>query len=209
MQSYNKTGHKSIALTFDDGPNTTTTNAVLDILEQHEAVATFFLVGDHINTESAAVVKRAFAMGCEIANHSGTHSHMPDLSAEAMLEEVRFVDACVYQITGAHTKFFRPPYLAVNQLMYDTIAMSFIGGQGCNDFRDDVTTEERIQAVISGARDGQIVLLHDFEGNHQTVEALKVIVPALQAEGYRFVTLSELFELHGETPKRNFLYNTV
>lgn len=201
--------HMRLALTFDDGPNTTTTNAVLDVLEQHGAVGTFFLIGDNINAGSAAAVQRAFAMGCELANHSRTHAHMPGLSAEAMLEEIRFVDACVYEMTGTHTGFFRPPYLAVSQLMYDTIPLPFIGGQGCNDFRDEVTTEERIQAVISGARDGQIILLHDYEGNHQTVEALRVIIPTLQAEGYRFVTLTELFAQHGKTPERNRLYNSV
>lgn len=61
---------KVIALTFDDGPNTTTTNEVLDILEEYDAVASFFLIGDNISEESAASVKRAYDMGCEIDNHS-------------------------------------------------------------------------------------------------------------------------------------------
>ena len=103
---------KYIALTFDDGPNTVTTPIVLDVLEKHSAVGTFFLVGNNINEESAKVVKRAVEMGCEIENHSRTHTAFPQLTAEEMTAEIDFTTEKIIGITGRAPKFFRPPYLS-------------------------------------------------------------------------------------------------
>lgn len=201
--------NKLIALTFDDGPNTTTTNEVLDILEEYHAVASFFLIGSKINDQSAATVKRAYDMGCEIDNHSKTHSKMSEMTEEEMIEEIEYVDDYVYKITGEYTKFFRPPYINTSEKMYDVIDKPFICGIGCGDSDSSVTAEERANSVISSAEDGLIVLLHDFIGNSLTVEALKIIIPTLQAEGYEFVTLTELFDRQGESPKKTQLYSKV
>ncbi len=200
---------KLIALTFDDGPNTTTTVEVLDLLEQYNAKATFFLIGTQINEESAASVKRAYDMGCEIGNHSKSHGNMPALSDEEIIAEIEYVDNYVTEITGEGTKYFRAPFIDVNDKMYELIDKTFICGKGCDDFMADVTAEQRADAVIEMAEDGLIVLLHDTRGNDQTVAALKTILPTLTEQGYEFVTLSELFERQGETPKRNLLYSSV
>ncbi len=204
-----ETGSKLIALTFDDGPNTTTTNEVLDLLEQYDAKATFFLIGDNINSESAVSVKRAFDMGCEIGNHSKTHSNMSSMSAEVIKTEIDFVDAWVEQITGTKTTFFRPPFIDVSQSMYDAIDLPFICGIDCQDYMENVSAEARAAYILNGAVDGTIVLLHDAAGNEKTVEALKIAMPQLAAEGYEFVTLSELFARQGETPKDYILYTYV
>ncbi len=200
---------KLIALTFDDGPNTTTTNDVLDILEEYDAKASFFLIGDNINAESAVSVKRAFDMGMEIDNHSKTHSNMSKMSAEELNEEISYVDEKVKEITGEPTKFFRPPFIDVSQGMYDTIDLPFICGIDCQDYMANVTAQERADYILNGAKDGVIVLLHDAAGNQQTVDALKIVMPKLVEQGYEFVTLTELFERQGETPKHNILYSNV
>lgn len=200
---------KVIALTFDDGPNTTTTNEILDILEEYDAKGTFFLIGDNINDESAVSVKRAYDMGCEIGNHSKTHPTMTGLTQEEIIEEISYVDEKVYEITGEYPTFFRPPFIATNDLMYDTIEHTFICGLDCKDYMDNVTAEDRSNAVISAAKDGLIVLLHDAAGNDKTVEAVATIIPELKKQGYEFVTLSELFERQGETPKRGLIYSEV
>ncbi len=204
-----ETPDKVIALTFDDGPNTTTTNEILDILEEYDAVASFFLIGTNINEDSAVTVKRAYDMGCEINNHSKTHGNMPALSEEEIRAEVAYVDEYVYEITGEYTKFFRPPFIDVNQTMFDVIEQPLISGFGCYDYMENVTAEERADAVLEAAKDGLIVLLHDAAGNDQTVEALKTIIPELIADGYKFVTLTELFERQGETPRGDMLYSEV
>lgn len=186
-----------IALTFDDGPNTTTTNQVLDLLEKYQVRASFFLVGSNINEETSKVVKRAHDMGCEINNHSKTHSYMDKMTAEEIKAEVDFVSEKVKEITGEDTKFFRPPYIAVNDTMYQSIDMPFISGYGCNDWDDKVDVNRRLAVMRRYAKDGVIFLLHDAQGNDKTVEMLDTLIPELIEEGYQFATVSELFEAKG------------
>lgn len=187
----------TIAITFDDGPNATTTMEVLDILEKYQVRASFFLIGTNINDESAKSVKRAFDLGCDIENHSKTHSYMDKMTADEIKDEVAYVNDKVKEITGTTPKFFRPPYIAVNSTMYDNIDMTFISGYGCNDWDDKVTAEYRAKYLEKKAADGVIFLLHDAEGNSKTVEALDKAIPILLEKGFQFATISELFELKG------------
>lgn len=200
---------KYIALTFDDGPNSTTTNEVIDKLDKYGIVASFFLVGNNIDDESAKSVKRAYDLGCEIDNHSRTHSNMTELSAEEIKAEYDYTDGKVYEITGEHTKFFRPPYIAVHQIMFDNIDVPFIAGIGANDWEDRVTAEMRARMILKQAKDGDIILLHDAEGNSMTVEALDTIIPELQKQGYKFVTVTELFRAKGIKPDMEKVYTNV
>lgn len=187
----------TIAITFDDGPNTTTTMEILDVLEKYQVRASFFLIGNNINDESAKSVKHAYDLGCDIENHSKTHSYMDKMTADEIKEEVDFVNEKVKEITGSTPKFFRPPYIAVNNTMYDNIDMTFISGYGCNDWEDRVTADYRAKYLEKKAADGVIFLLHDAEGNSKTVEALDKAIPILLEKGFQFATISELFELKG------------
>lgn len=200
---------KYIALTFDDGPNATTTNDVIDKLEKYGIVASFFLIGNNINDESAKAVKRAYDLGCEIDNHSRTHSNMTELSAEEIKAEFEYTDEKAFEITGEHTKFFRPPYISVHQIMFDNIDVPFIAGIGANDWEDRVTAEMRARMILKQAKDGDIILLHDAEGNSLTVEALDTIIPELQKQGYKFVTVTELFKVKGIQPDMEKVYTNV
>lgn len=198
-----------IALTFDDGPNTVITPQVLDILEKEGIVASFFLIAQNITPESAEMVRRARAMGCDIENHTVTHPSMDKLSVEEILEEVKTCTEKIVEITGEAPEFFRPPFIAVNQAMYDNIDLTFICGMGCEDWVPAVTAQERIDRVLANAADGQIVLLHDMEWNVNTVEALKTIIPELKKRGYEFATVSQIFKMKNVTPKRGWLYSNV
>ena len=133
----------TIAITFDDGPNTTTTMEILDVLEKYQVRASFFLIGTNINDESTKSVKRAYDLGCDIENHSKTHSYMDKMTADDIKDEVAYVNDKVKEITGTTPKFFRPPYIAVNNTMYDSIDMTFISGLGCNDWEDRITADYR------------------------------------------------------------------
>lgn len=192
---------KVIALTFDDGPNTSTTNAVLDVLEKYDARASFFLIGNNITEDCHEVMKRTVSMGCEINSHSLTHSYMNTMKPDEIVAEMDATAKLIEDVIGVGPKFFRPPYIAVNYTMWDNIDLPFISGYGCNDWDPKVTTEQRVETVLSQAKDGAIILLHDAQGNYQTVEALEQIIPELQAQGYELVTLTELFHAKGVTPK--------
>ena len=198
-----------IALTFDDGPNTVITPEVLDTLEENGAVGTFFLIAQNITPESAEVVRRAKAMGCDIENHSLTHGFMNQMTEEEIRTEVQACTDMITEITGEAPRFFRPPFIAVNRLMYDIIDLTFICGVGCEDWVPTVTAQERIDRVLAAAEDGQIVLLHDMQWNRATADALKVIVPELKKRGFRFVTCAQLFAEKGVVPRRGWLYSNA
>jgi len=191
-----------IALTFDDGPNTTTTIEMLDKLEKYDVVASFFVIGNHINDDTKDVIKRAYDMGCEINNHSRTHKSMTSLTAQEIKDEVEFTDDKVYEITGERTKFFRPPYIATNDVVYDSIDMPFICGYGATDYEEKVSPQERSSKILEQISDGGIILLHDFEGNDKTVEAMDLLIPALIEQDYQFVTVSQLFDVKGVVPSQ-------
>ena len=198
-----------IALTFDDGPNTEITPQVLDTLEENGAVGTFFLIAQNITPKSAEMVRRAKAMGCDIENHSLTHGFMNQMTVEQIRAEVQACTDRIVEITGEAPKFFRPPFIAVSQEMYDNIDLTFICGAGCEDWVPTVSTQERIDRVLANAEDGQIVLLHDMMWNQNTADALKVIIPELKKRGFRFVTCAQLFEEKGVTPKKGWLYSNA
>lgn len=202
---------KQVALTFDDGPNTTTTAEILDILEQYGVKASFFIVGQCINEQSAKVMKRAYDMGCEINSHSYTHSSMPDMEPEEIKEEMDKTAKLIYDNIGENPKFFRPPYIAVDKEMYETIDLPFICGEGCNDWNEKIPVEKRVKFLTERTKDGMIILLHDSQGNKNTVEALKEAIPKMLEEGYEFLTVSELFEAKGvaPTPDEETIYTMV
>lgn len=186
-----------VALTFDDGPNTVTTVQVLNKLEEYGVTASFFLVGTNITDETKDIVKRAYDMGCEIDSHSKTHSYMNQMTADEIKEEISYVDDKLMEIIGKPAPFFRPPYIAVNDTMYQNIDKPFICGFGCDDWDPKVTIDERTERTLEQVQDGAIILLHDSYNNFQTVAALDKIIPALQEQGYQFVTVTELFNVKG------------
>ena len=195
-----------IALTFDDGPSATT-RSVLEKLKKYNAVASFFVVGSNINDDTAKTISDAYNMGCEINNHSKTHAYMNKQTAEQIIEEIGFTSRKVEEITGEAPRFFRPPYIAVNDTMFENIELPFIAGFGCEDWNKAVTAEQRVESVLGQARDGAIILMHDSQGNFNTVTAIGKIIPELQSRGYQLVTVSQLFEAKGTTPKKKIIYS--
>ena len=199
---------KFIALSFDDGPSLTTMQ-MLDVMEQYDARASFFIVGSRINEQSAEAMHRAVKMGCDIENHSLTHCHLPQLSAEEQREEGARTTSLIEQYTGRTPQFFRAPYLDADETTHSVVPQPFIGGKGPSDWNKNVTVEQRVEGYLKAAEDGVIFLMHDFEGNGATAEALKTILPRLKAEGYGFVTVAELFAVKGVIPQKGIRYDKV
>lgn len=198
-----------VALSFDDGPNNTITPKMLDILEEHGVPASFFVIGKYINDSSAEQMKRAVSLGCEIQNHSYTHSFMTQLSIDSFKDEIKLSDELIEKYVGTRPVFFRPPYIDHNQSMHAAIDHTFISGVGCQDWEANRTAQMRYDDLMGKVQDGDILLLHDFEGNVNTVEALKMIIPELKKRGYTMVTVSELFKRKGVTPKDGYIYTNV
>lgn len=198
---------KIIALTFDDGPSVTTTK-VLDILEEYDIVATFFLIGQNI-PGNEKILDRQIAMGCELCNHSYSYDSMDQMTPEEIQKSIADTTALIEETAGQTPMFFRPPNIAISNTMYENIDLPFICGFLCNDWVPTETAKQRCASVLKQAKDGGIILLHDFYGNDKTVEALPAIIEGLQADGYEFVTLSELFERKGVDPDVEYKIWTV
>ncbi len=199
----------TIALTFDDGPNTTITPQVLDLLEQYHIPASFFLIAQNINDSSVRMVKRAVKLGCEINNHSVTHRPMSRMSAEEVREEILPCTEAIKKITGKAPCFFRPPFIDVSPELHERVELPFICGKNCLDWEPSVSAERRIDMLLDHVEDGDLILLHDMPGNVNTVEALRVLIPEWLKRGISFATCTGLFEEKGIQPVRGRLYSNV
>lgn len=191
---------KLISFTFDDGPNTDTTPLVLDILEKHKIPASFFVIGKLVNETTKPVLERQVKLGCDIHNHSWTHSFMDKLTVEQIRKEIKDTSDIIYEMTGLTPGFFRPPFIVTNQDMFDNIDLPFICGVNCLDWDPSVSAVTRKQMILENAKDGDIVLLHDLSGNMNTVNALNDMISGLLEQGFSFVTIADLFRLKGIDP---------
>lgn len=189
------------ALSFDDGPNTTTTYHMLDVLKKHGVKGSFFVIGQNVNPESEKAMKACSEYGCDIENHTWTHPFMTKLTEEQMKDEISRTTKMIEEKIGVSPRFFRPPFIDVNDTMYKNISLPFICGMGCEDWVPEVPAEERLKRMLDMAHDGVIYLLHDMEGNEASVEAVDKLIPLLKEKGFEFVTVPEIFEKCGVDPK--------
>lgn len=190
---------KYIALSFDDGPSETT-EKILDVLEDNSVRASFFVMGKNIDRKGETILSRAVSLGCDLENHSTSHKHMSTLGKEEILSEIETTSDKIEKISGTRPLFFRPPYIDHNPLMHENIEQVFISGRSCQDWKKEVSAEQRLETLLGTVQDGDIILLHDFGGNDATVEALQKFIPAMKARGFEFVTVPELFERRGYIP---------
>lgn len=195
---------KVIALTFDDGPNPPYTGKVLRILKEHNAKATFFMLGAEL-AASPSLGRQVRDAGHAIGNHSWSHPIRP----KDPVGEVSRTDDELRAVLNIDTTLFRPPYgNLTNGLAKAAEARNeaiVIWSVDTNDWKRPGA--KRIASrVIRGAKPGRIVLMHDGGGDRsQTVAALPVILDTLGKKGYRFVTVPELLQMRSEaaaTPKR-------
>lgn len=105
---------KYVTLTFDDGPNTTSTVHLLEMLQKEEILRTFFLLGKMVDS-NPRIAQSISEQGHEIANHSYYHPDFTTISLAQVKEEVLKTDEAIFKATGVLPKSFRPPYGAVNE----------------------------------------------------------------------------------------------
>ncbi|SEH62988.1 polysaccharide deacetylase family sporulation protein PdaB [Halobacillus karajensis] len=192
---------KYIALTFDDGPSTEYTPEILNILEEHEAKATFFVVGSRAQ-ENPSIIKSMVDNGHELANHSFHHPDFTGISKEELIHEMDNTSEVLENLTGAPPRLFRPPGGVYNDIIVNTaneegyMVVMWSWHQDTRDWKSP-GVQNIVKTVLNNARNGDIFLFHDFGGDRsQTVKALQQILPKLRKEGYEFVTVSELLQKH-------------
>jgi len=200
------TKRKVIALTFDDGPDPVYTRQIADLLRQYNAKATFFVVGSRVKAHPAVVQQLAMEQH-ELANHTYTHPDMRRISSDKLRDEMKATQDEVFNTTGIKTQLFRPPGGYYSESLVHVakeagyLVIMWSWHQDTRDWSDP-GVKKIINKVLNNARNGDIVLFHDYGGNRkQTVEALRAILPELQKRGYEFVTVSEMMKLYDSTKK--------
>jgi cellulose synthase/poly-beta-1,6-N-acetylglucosamine synthase-like glycosyltransferase/peptidoglycan/xylan/chitin deacetylase (PgdA/CDA1 family)/spore germination protein YaaH len=203
---------KKVALTFDDGPDPQWTPKILDVLKRENAPGTFFVIGEEAN-QNDSIVKREFALGNEIGNHTFTHPEfdVDRLSKTELQVQLSLTELLLESYLGVKTTLFRPPYgidhqpetasevqlLPIPQQMGYAIIGARIDPHDWGEPNGQPpapvdTIVQRVLAQTNG-RDGNIILLHDGGGDRShTVAALPRIIDGLRAKGYEFVSVSDL-----------------
>ena len=195
-----------VALTFDDGPRSSTTGPLLDGLELREVPATFFLVGSRI-PGNEDLVRRMAADGHQIGLHTYDHVELRGLSRSAFDLQVGKTRALITALLGEGNYWLRPPYGLI-----DKQAEGWCGGPVIlwsvdpEDWKDS-DTGRVVSAVVDRVSDGDIILLHDLFPS--SAQAALHIVDELTARGYCFVTVEQLMQERGVVPETGVRYRKI
>lgn len=185
---------KLVAFTFDDGPNPTVTDRILKVLEENDAKATFFVMGNRMSMYPETV-KKIYESGNQLGNHTYSHKDLTKLKAEGIKDEVAGSNDCITEIVPAGDVPLRPPYGNRNDLLSETIKVPMILWSVDSLDWKSRNKDAVIKEVLNTIRDGDIVLMHDLYST--TADAVEYLIPYLIEQGYEFVTVSELFERRG------------
>jgi cellulose synthase/poly-beta-1,6-N-acetylglucosamine synthase-like glycosyltransferase/spore germination protein YaaH/peptidoglycan/xylan/chitin deacetylase (PgdA/CDA1 family) len=201
---------KKIAISFDDGPDPVWTPQILDVLQKKNATATFFVIGESAAQE-ANLVKREYALGNEIGNHSFTHPDFETASKAQIQLELNLTELFLDSRLGVKTTLFRPPYgidhqpesaseiqnLPVAQDLGYVIVGAQIDPHDWGEVNGGAPPPPNVivQRVMSDveANRGNIILMHDGGGDRShTVAALPQVIDQIRAKGYEIVSVSDL-----------------
>lgn len=180
-----------VALTFDDGPNASSTPILLDGLKERKVRATFFLIGENVEKgENEKIVKRMYEEGHLIGNHTYTHCNLSKLETGEAKKELEQTDTVIEKITGKQPAFARAPYGELPVDSEQDLSRIYIGWTV--DPLDWMTEDAGavVKTVVEEINPGDIILLHDCYPS--SVQAAIRIVDLLQGKGYEFVTVDHL-----------------
>lgn len=193
--------YKEVAITIDDGPDPRYGPGIATYLHDNHVAATFFVVGIRVN-QYPAVIKLIAADGFELGNHTYDHQRLPALKPHEIASELRLCAKHIKAVTGEDVTLMRPPGVQYNDkvlqvaksLGYVTVSWTC----GAQDY-DNHSASYIAGRVIDRTEPGSIILLHQDQPS--TLAALPIIVKNLRAQGYGFVTISQMLaHLHAKLP---------
>jgi peptidoglycan/xylan/chitin deacetylase (PgdA/CDA1 family) len=192
-----------LALTFDDGPSQWT-SSVLDLLHEHQARATFFVIGQRVQ-ERPEDLRRIAEEGHEVGSHTMTHPRLTEISDDEARHEIQEGAAAVAEVLGDRPHLFRAPGFHTDERVLEIVAQleldPVFADVDPQDWQPGMGSHAIFSRCFVGCCEGAIVDLHDGypppptrsrDDCTPTVEALHHLLPALRAEGYELVTVSEL-----------------
>ena len=184
---------KLLALTFDDGPHPGYTPQLLAILKKENVKATFFVIG-FMAERYPDLIKSEFAEGHQIANHTFSHVTLTHLPLDEIRTEYRACDDVIQKITGHRPAYCRPPGGDYDsQVVKGASDESLVTVLWTDDPGDYASPGTGLieSSTLRSLSNGGIVLLHD--GTAQTLQVLPQIIDHAKKEGFRFVTVDELY----------------
>lgn len=207
-------GGQYIMLTFDDGPHSSLTSKILDILDQKKVKATFFAYGSKV-INNKDIMSKMHSSGHEVANHGWSHipftKQTHDQLEKMVKQTAMVIDNSTAMVTLSETTtrkptgpsaFIRPPLGNTNTFLNDHISKTLglrvvLWSLDSKDYQAK-TAKEVVDNVVSKAKPGDIVLLHDIFP--VTVEALPDIIDQLYIKGYEFLTLKQVASFPDDSP---------
>ena len=185
-----------LALTFDDGPGQYT-DELLDCLEENNAHATFFMLGQNV-AQYPDAPKRMLELGCEIGSHSWDHTQLTTIDIDAVAKQFSDTDNALIQACGQAATVARAPYGDGNSDIYNTVNKPFFMWSLDTEDWKLMDADADYNAVMNGdLTDGTIILMHDI--HEPSVQAALRLIPDLIAKGYKLVTVSEMAEAKNVT----------
>lgn len=190
---------KVVALTFDDGPDDRATPRILDILNEYNIPATFFVVGENIK-KHPSVFKEIISSGHQIGNHSFSHIRPTDTPTKIMIDDFKKCNNLLDDIISERIKYIRPPYGLVTEDQLISLKDEGFKVIGWSIDSMDWYTKDKdkiIDCVLDAIHPGSIILMHSAGGNDNrkaTIDALPIIIETLKYQGYSFVTIEQLME---------------
>ena len=195
--TYDPSQHKTrIAFTFDDGPGEYT-DELLDCLEENNAHATFFMLGQNVGSWESTVQRMA-DIGCEIGSHSWDHPNLYDLSMDSVAKEFSDTDAALEKACGQKASVARAPYGNWSDDIISTVGKPFFTWSLDSMDWSYLDVNKDYDVVMNGdLTDGSIILMHDI--HEPSVQAAIKMIPELVQKGYKLMTVSELAAAKGVT----------
>lgn len=182
-------GGRSLALTFDDGPNPEDTLRLLAVLRRHHVRAVFFLWGDHVRAHPE-VVREIVRDGHELGNHSLHHDDMATWTPDRIRADLEETSALIRRAApGVPVPWFRAPYGSWGRTpeVAASLGMQPVGWRLAIGDWEPPGTDELVRRLEQGITPGAVVLLHDGGGDRsQTVEAVGRIIPEFSSRGWSF-----------------------
>ena len=204
METDNLSYYKTIALTFDDGPNRTNTTVMLNNLLETGTRATFFVLGERI-ASNADLVQREHDEGHAVASHNYKHGDVSKMSGSAIRSQKTKFDAACLPVLGISARFARVPYGLYPDMIKAKGGMPLIQWSvDTYDWREERTNATILKNVKKQFTDGDIVLMHDIKD--RTPKLAKAMIEYLQEEGYMILTIDELFAKDGVVLQEDVVY---
>ena len=188
-----------IAITFDDGPSATQTPRLLKMLKERGIKATFFCCGQCV-AQSPEIAQQIVAEGHEIANHSWSHPSLSKMSEAAVKDQLDRTHNVIQQTTGVTPTLMRPPYgnFTVRQRAWANAVWNYkiiLWDVDTLDWKHHSPAKTE-SITMAETKKGSIILCHDI--HKTTVDAMPATLDALRAKGFKFVTVTELIQMHHE-----------